>query len=718
MTAATPTSQGPRAQRTSSTDEGGSRHGRLPHFPAIEGLRGLAVAGVVLFHARFDWMKGGYLGVSTFFTLSGFLITALLLAERGASGGVDLRRFWTRRVRRLMPASFAALALILVFGVVAADAVQRRNLGGDVTAALAYVANWRFLFSNQSYGELFAAPSPVLHFWSLAIEEQFYLVFPVLAWFGLARLRLRQGVFAVVLAVLIGASLVLTLAGGLSHDAIYYNTFTRAAELLAGALLAALVYRRRVTTAIATHPTVRWVVAGAGAIALLVMLVLWVTVPQDADWLYRGGFVAYSGLSALVIVAAIAPYGPVQRLLANRPLCALGAISYGVYLFHWPIFVWLDPARTGWSDAALFIPRVAIAIAIALVSYHFLEQPIRRGRRLVSVRPAVLAPAIATTLAVAAIAITINAPKPTIDFESAEAKLAAAGSDAPPATGPVATVPEPPAPRMAIFGDSTALMTGGGLQQWAQTSGKADFVAGSAVLGCGVGRGGERRDMGFDGKLAEGPVDPICNQWATSWYEKITTNEPNIAVVQVGPWEVADRKLPGDTVWRALGDPVYDRYLEGEMDAAVQTLSKDGALVIWLTSPMVGPDEHGRDAITAHGPGGEPARMLRLNQLIRALPQRNPGLVQVVDLDGWLAASGDDRRLRADGVHFDGPSATEVSDRWLGDAIVKAYRDGWAQRVAARTAPTPPLTTASAPPTTGAVTGAPSTTVATAAGRR
>ena len=240
----------------------------LPHFPAIEGLRGLAVAAVVLFHAQFDWMKGGYLGVSTFFTLSGFLITSLLLAERSGTGQVDLRRFWTRRVRRLMPASFAALALIALFGIFAADAVQKRNLAGDVISALAYVANWRFLFSNQSYGELFAAPSPVQHFWSLAIEEQFYLVFPVLAWFALARLRVRQGVFAVVVAVLIAGSLALTLFGGLSHDAIYYNTFTRAAELLAGSLLAALIYRRRVTSAMVGHPaTRRWI--GAASLSLI-----------------------------------------------------------------------------------------------------------------------------------------------------------------------------------------------------------------------------------------------------------------------------------------------------------------------------------------------------------------------------------------------------------------------------------------------------------------
>ena len=306
----------------------------LPHFPALDGLRGLAVAVVLLFHGGFSWMTGGYLGVSTFFTLSGFLITALLLVERRSTGSVDLRGFWTRRFRRLMPAALAALGLATLFGLTVADAVQRRNLAGDVTASLVDLANWRFIFSGQVYADLFGAPSPVLHFWSLAIEEQFYLLYPLLAWFAFRVLRVSRRAFAGILATLIAASIAVTLFAGFSSDRIYLGTDTRSAEVLIGALLATLLYQRRVTTSLATGPRAPRVVAGLGTAALAICAVLWVTVPQETEWLYRGGLPAYAVLSALVVLAAITPVGPVRWLLSLGGLRSLGRISYGVYLYH------------------------------------------------------------------------------------------------------------------------------------------------------------------------------------------------------------------------------------------------------------------------------------------------------------------------------------------------------------------------------------------------
>src|SRR4029077_19126917 len=179
------------------------------------------------------------------------------------------------------------------------------------------------------------------------------------------------------------------------------------------------VHRGKITKTSTGHSAASRSIAVAGLAALAASIVLWVLVPQDADWLYHGGFVAYAGLSALVILAAIAPHGPVRRLLAVRPLCALGAISYGVYLFHWPVFLWLDPTRTGWSDNALFVPRIVITLLIALASYRFLETPIRRGEGLGTIRPSALAPLVATAIAVTVLAVSVAAPKPFIDFEEA-----------------------------------------------------------------------------------------------------------------------------------------------------------------------------------------------------------------------------------------------------------------------------------------------------------
>ncbi|MEL7207370.1 MAG: acyltransferase, partial [Actinomycetota bacterium] len=216
----------------------------LVYEPGLDGLRGLAVLGVLLFHGGFSWAVGGYLGVSTFFTLSGFLITSLLLREREATGTISLKGFWGRRFRRLMPASLVALAGIVVYGLLVADQAQLNDLRGDVLAALAYVANWRFIFQDQSYADLFTSPSPVQHFWSLAIEEQFYFVFPLLAAGVLTVGRGSRQIFMVVLGLGAVASTLLMVSlhePGLETTRVYYGTGTRAVELLTGALLATIV---------------------------------------------------------------------------------------------------------------------------------------------------------------------------------------------------------------------------------------------------------------------------------------------------------------------------------------------------------------------------------------------------------------------------------------------------------------------------------------------
>ena len=214
------------AERSDGTPSGRVR--------AFDGLRGLAVVAVLLFHSQLSGARGGFLGVSAFFTLSGYLITSLLLAEHARTGRISLRAFWLRRGRRLLPAAYVALAGILAFGATIATVDQARALRGDVLSALTYVANWHFYLSGRSYAHLFTAPSPVLHFWSLAIEEQFYLVFPLLV-FGIVRVaRGRRWVIGAFLTAGIAASVVAgnVLLASRGESRVYYGTDTRAAELL------------------------------------------------------------------------------------------------------------------------------------------------------------------------------------------------------------------------------------------------------------------------------------------------------------------------------------------------------------------------------------------------------------------------------------------------------------------------------------------------------
>jgi peptidoglycan/LPS O-acetylase OafA/YrhL len=701
---ATAASTGPGA--TPRSARAGGPGGHLPYFPALEGLRGVAVVAVLLFHSGFEWMRGGYLGVSTFFTLSGFLITSLLLAERGATASINLRTFWVRRVRRLMPAALATLALVALFGVFGADAVQKRNLAGDVVACLAYVANWRFLFTQQSYADLFANPSPVLHFWSLAIEEQFYVLYPLMVWLVLQKLDKTRQWFAGLLVTLIGVSVGISLFGGLTKDAIYYGTETRASELLIGALLAVFLYHHKVTRIIANDDRVRSAISFAGVVGLAGCALAWVYVSQPNHWLYDGGLPSYAFLSAAVILACITPGGPVRWLLGQSPFRFVGRISYGVYLFHWPVFLWVTEARTQLAMPAVLAIRLAITFALALVSYRFLEMPIRRGERLLRIPSLALAPVAIIGVAAAVIANTVSAPKPVIDFDRAAADFQnrVTTPNAPPAKAIDTTAHEPPFPRLAFFGDSTALMTGLGVAGWADDTKQADVVDGFTLLGCGIGRGGERRSGNEQGLI---PAE--CNHWERNWAQKIKNHKPNIAVVQVGPWEVEDRKLQGDNTWRTVGDPVYDEYLTNEMLLAVDTLSAEGADVLWLTSPPVGAGQ-GQDAQQIRGQGADPVRMQALNALINRLPTERPGKVHVIDLAGWLASTGDDARLRPDGVHFgiEHLEGREAAERFLGPAIVDAFKADWKARAELGTTPgtstpgssIPPSTTPTQPPST------------------
>jgi peptidoglycan/LPS O-acetylase OafA/YrhL len=218
----------------------------LGHYnPGLDGLRAVAVAAVLCFHGGFSWAVGGYLGVSTFFTLSGFLIMSLLLRSAESPGGPNLRTFWSNRFRRLLPAALLALCVVWVFAATVASAAQLRVLPGQVLGCLTYVVNWVFVATRTSYADLFAAPSPVQHFWSLAVEEQLYLVIPLTLWLLLRWTRSLKAI-GLVFGALVAASVVEMLLlhrSGASADRLYYGTDTRSAEVFVGVVLAVVVRR-------------------------------------------------------------------------------------------------------------------------------------------------------------------------------------------------------------------------------------------------------------------------------------------------------------------------------------------------------------------------------------------------------------------------------------------------------------------------------------------
>ncbi|HEY1830519.1 MAG TPA: acyltransferase [Acidimicrobiales bacterium] len=361
------------------------------HLPALNGLRAIAVLGVMAYHLQLGWASGGYLGVDLFFVLSGFLITTLLLEEWGASGRINLANFWARRARRLLPALFLMVFALAIYVVINAQLggpganalIDLSDLRGDAIATLLYVGNWHAIFAHQSYFAQFSTPSPLQHTWSLAIEEQFYLVWPLLLVLLLKVGRRSWRQFGLVVTVTVGLAsaglMALLFHPGGDPTRVYYGTDTRLFDLMAGATLAFLAASRPQPNARAQRT-----LHIAAPIAVIGLGVCWVTSGTSGglprDWMFDGGFLLCAVLAAIVVAdARLTQPGTLGRLLATRPLHFLGTISYGLYLWHWPIFVYLTGARTGLSTFPLDVVRVVVTLVVSTASYYLVERPLRQA---------------------------------------------------------------------------------------------------------------------------------------------------------------------------------------------------------------------------------------------------------------------------------------------------------------------------------------------------
>ena len=352
---------------------------RLPYQPGLDGLRALAVSGVFLYHAGVSWMPGGFLGVDLFFALSGYLITSLLLREFAADGTIALRAFWARRARRLFP----AVAVVIAFALLATLTIARDDLSrtrADAISAIVYLTNWHEVIANHSYFNQFGRPSLLQNLWSLAVEEQFYLVWPPLLLLGLRRLHPRSvwSLTAVLALVSVLLMAVLYNPNG-DPSRVYYGTDTRAFTLLIGALLAfALPGIRRALAARRIGPAQSDFV---GLIALVGVLILFVSIHDYQPWLYRGGFLVMALIGAVLIGSVVMPGSRLGHALGWEPLRWLGVRSYGIYLWHWPIMQLTRPGvDVSLPGPVLVLLQATGTVAVAALSYRYVETPIRSGR--------------------------------------------------------------------------------------------------------------------------------------------------------------------------------------------------------------------------------------------------------------------------------------------------------------------------------------------------
>ena len=346
----------------------------------LDGVRAIAVTLVILYHLTPGTTTGGYLGVDLFFVVSGFLITTLLLRERNETGRIRLGAFWTRRARRLLPA-LAVLVLLCCTAAWAIGGDVLVGLGPQVLGAATFSSNWLLLATGSSYfGD--SLPELFRNLWSLAVEEQFYLVWPLLLVLVLVRMPRPLRLVPVGLLAAASAVAMAVLDTPADSTRVYYGTDTHAFGLAIGAFLAmlAISWPHR---ALEWSRAARRLLGVVGPIALLALLGLAVLMPGDAPFVFQGGLVIVALLTAVVIATLLVPNTPLARLLDLGVFRWVGKRSYGLYLWHWPVFVlvvsavpgWQHDGATGWALGGI---ALVISVAVAAVSYRFIEQPIRR----------------------------------------------------------------------------------------------------------------------------------------------------------------------------------------------------------------------------------------------------------------------------------------------------------------------------------------------------
>ena len=630
----------------------------LDYVPALDGARALAVTMVIAYHLGATFLPGGFLGVDLFFVLSGFLITTLLVRERRARDGISLVGFWLRRARRLLPALFLVLAAVAAWALTASP-FERGGIRLDVLSSLAYVVNWRFIAEGESYFQEFASPSPVQHLWSLAIEEQFYVVWPLIVAGSFAlgrRRRIGPGLAVCCLLLAIGASAGLGAATFDEYDpsVAYFATHTRAHELLIGVLGAVLVessplFRR----------AVRQAAPALGAVALIALVAFFVLMHDSSAIYFRGGSVVFSAAALALILSFTGRDGarnPVERVFALRPLVRIGIISYGLYLWHWPVILWLSPTTTGMDGPPLAAIRILATLAISTVSFVLVEQPIRRGRignfRL-GVRPVVFGAAGAAAVIAGLTLFTTRDAQPPPEFVSNNRRLIATS-----VPGAEATI--------GLVGDSVAMSFYPGLA--VESAGMGFRLAAAAFPGCPLG---EIERVNRDGSPF--PFARSCPEVVPREQSRMTAEYDPLLVFWLSARERFTIRIgeevisPGTAEWEEAAFADWDRVLE--------RLTSNGARVV-LILPFhwtgADPTECAGDDSLADEACTRPALSTNaLREQYRRWAAGHPGGVTVLDPDPHLCPANPcpaelaGVQLRSDRVHFTDEGARLAARRLL-----------------------------------------------------
>ena len=639
---------------------------------ALDGLRGVAVLIIMGYHFGVGWLQGGFFSLDIFYVLSGYLITGLLVSEYRKRTRIQLSAFWLRRARRLLPALVIVLvAVSLLVRFVAAPGLYP-DFRLSALSTFFYFSNWQQIAAQSNYFVVTGPASPLTHTWSLAVEEQFYLIWPlvVLAVMHLSRNFIRGIRVLLVLSIAgaLGSAIEMAL---LYHPAtnptrIYFGTDTHAQSILVGSVLACsmtLIQMRRGMEGMA--PTAGSALARSGLVLLGIAgfagtLSLTYTLGGQSPFDYRGGFLLSALSAAAIIIGAVCvPRGPIAGTLALSPLVWIGTVSYGAYLWHYPVYVFVDSARTGLSGLSLLAIRFGCTFALATASYYLVERPVLYGTFWRSVRaivPAATAVLVTVAVIVGATVVPATAAAPVKRYN---VQL----SDANPKT-------------VVVLGDSNALTLGAALSA---TAPPGTSVANHGLFGCGLAIGTSVSNHPPQPELSTFPAcsqaTPVDQQWPAVDTRAVAGTAPGDVVIFVaGAWEVQDLLRNGR--WFNIEEPSFQRYELSQMRKAVEIGTSHGAHLDFTTLPALA-------AGAAFGespfPMDSPGRRLIYDHLLAEVAAEFPGSVSVIDYGRILSPRGvyseylDGVQVRTpDGIHTPAYAPGNV---FVGNSTAAAAQD-------------------------------------------
>jgi peptidoglycan/LPS O-acetylase OafA/YrhL len=639
----------------------------MGYEPSLDGIRAFSVIAVMLYHANIAWLPGGFLGVEVFFVVSGFLITSLLIEERESTRRIDLKQFWIRRARRLLPAlvvMLAATAVCVAFYATDSAPDFRR----DVLPSLGYFSNWWQIFAVDT--PYFAASSlPVLrHLWSLAVEEQWYLIWPLLFVFVFGAKWMRPKISGALLLLCSGAIMFATALRFVQDDEtrtnfLYLSTLTRSSGLLLGAAVA-MLWRPWRKNSLPSW----WKSSLADALAvasIAVIGVLMATVHVADAQLYQGGLAVTTIASAVIIAVVMRPNGLfVKKFFSQELFVEIGRRSYGLYLWHWPIFVVAHARDSG--------NRLAVALALTVIInefvYQYVEIPTRQGalgnwlhnrqqlsamhRRL----PVLITAAVVASLGITGVKVVgIEARDLSIDTSTANVIFSvpttvASASSLPAASTTSTTIAKLPR-KLVIVGDSQAhslvVNKPSGIEKtFVITNGSID---GCGIYDRGVGVGGTNGN--FRRNFAN------CVGFEKKWAKSATTARADVALVVIGAWEVLDLKINGFTF--AVNTSPADTMFRTQMKRGIDALRSTGATVALLEVACMRPVDSKGGPVPALPQRGDDTRTSHLNDLLSE--------IAAPEDDGVFFISGPKEWCS------DPKISTSLSYRWDG---VHAYKPG------------------------------------------